>query len=236
MSQTLARSLAQVCSKKLTTLYSAAEQMQSEQQSQGTNSSTRTSSSSIPSPVPAITSESSSLAAISPQSLPVLSQYKTCPQHHALVLALSSVLQTIAICCPGALIWNSNPCGGSSSSTASSGNNSSGANADAGTSKPAVLGSPLDRLPIAPSAMPLPSPGNAQGSSNSELLSVLLASEEEIKTRSKAIESHWSPDKYQDKSSGETHFTDCSTKIKISMVNQFGIKSYPANIFAIKIF
>lgn len=69
-----------------------------------------------------------------------------------------------------------------------------------------------------------------------QLLSVLLASEEEIKTRSKAIESHWSPDKYQDKSSGETHFTDCSTKIKISMVNQFGIKSYPANIFAIKIF
>ena len=113
--------------------------------------------------------DSSSLAPISVQSLPVLSQYKTCPQHHALVLALSSVLQTIAICCPGALIWNSNPCGGSSSNTTSSGSNSSGANADAGTSKPAVLGSPLDRLPIAPSAMPLPSPGNAQGSLNSEV-------------------------------------------------------------------
>ena len=36
-----------------------------------------------------------------------------------------------------------------------------------------------------------------------QLLSVLLESEEEIKTRSKAVESHWSPDKYQDKSSGE---------------------------------
>lgn len=117
--------------------------------------------------------DSSSLAAISPQSLPVLSQYKTCPQHHALVLSLSSVLQTIAICCPGALIWNSNPSGGSSSSTASSGNNSSGANADAGNSKPTVLGSPLDRLPIAPSAMPLPSPGNAQGSLNSEVAKFL---------------------------------------------------------------
>ena len=113
--------------------------------------------------------DSSSLATISPQSLPVLSQYKTCPQHHALVLSLSSVLQTIAICCPGALIWNSNPSGGGSSSTASSGNNSSGANADASNSKPAVLGSPLDRLPIAPSAMALPSPGNAQGSLNSEV-------------------------------------------------------------------
>lgn len=113
--------------------------------------------------------DSSSLAAISAQSLPVLSQYKTCPQHHALVLALSSVLQTIAICCPGALIWNSNPCGGSSSNTTSSGTNSSGANADAGASKSAVLGSPLDRLPIAPSAMPLPSPGHAQGSLNSEV-------------------------------------------------------------------
>ena len=61
MSQTLARSLAQVCSKKLSTLYSAAEQMQSEQQTQGGNSSTRTSSSSVPSPVPAITSERYSL-------------------------------------------------------------------------------------------------------------------------------------------------------------------------------
>lgn len=113
--------------------------------------------------------DSSSLASISPQSLPVLSQYKSCPQHHALVLALSSVLQTIAICCPGALIWNSNPCGSSGSNTISSGNNSSGANTDAGTSKPAVLGSPLDRLPIAPSAMPFPSPGNAQASLNSEV-------------------------------------------------------------------
>ena len=42
-----------------------------------------------------------------------------------------------------------------------------------------------------------------------QLLSVLLASEEEIKTRSKAVESHWSPDKYQDKSSGEKSSTDC---------------------------
>ena len=57
MSQTLARNLAQVCSRKLSTLYSAAEQMQSEQQNQGASSSTRTSSSSVPSPVPSITSE-----------------------------------------------------------------------------------------------------------------------------------------------------------------------------------
>lgn len=57
MSQTLARVLAQVCSKKLSTLYSAAEQMQSEQQNQGTSSSNKTSSTSVPSPVPSITSE-----------------------------------------------------------------------------------------------------------------------------------------------------------------------------------
>ena len=44
-------------------------------------------------------------------------------------------------------------------------------------------------------------------SSTSQLLSVLLASEEEIQTRSKAIESHWSPDKYQDKSSGKNEFS-----------------------------
>ena len=57
MSQTLARVLAQVCSKKLSTLYSAAEQMQSEQQNQGTSSSNKTSSTSVPSPVPSITPE-----------------------------------------------------------------------------------------------------------------------------------------------------------------------------------
>ena len=109
---------------------------------------------------------SSSLTAVSPSSLPVLSQYKTCPQHHALVLALSSVLQTIAICCPGALIWNSIPSGGGSASNSS---NSAVGSADAAANKPAVLGSPLDRLPIAPSHMPLPSSANAQGLLNSEV-------------------------------------------------------------------
>ena len=109
---------------------------------------------------------SSSLISVSPSSLPVLSQYKTCPQHHALVLALSSVLQTIAICCPGALIWNSIPSGGGSASNSS---NSTVGSADAAANKPGVLGSPLDRLPIAPSQMPLPSSANAQGFLNSEV-------------------------------------------------------------------
>ena len=109
---------------------------------------------------------SSSLTAVSPSSLPVLSQYKTCPQHHALVLSLSSVLQTIAICCPGALIWNSIPSGGGSASNSS---NSAVGSADAAANKPSVLGSPLDRLPIAPSQMPLPSSANAQGFLNSEV-------------------------------------------------------------------
>lgn len=199
LSQTLARNLAQVCSRKLSTLYSAAEQMQSEQQ--GSNNTSKTGSTSVPSPVSSVTTDSSSLTVVNPSQLPVLSQYKTCPQHHALVLALSSVLQTIAICCPGALIWNSNPCAAGSTNNVGNTSNPAGANTDITGSKPVVLGSPLDKLPIAPSAMPLPSTGNAQGSLNAELLSVLLASEEEIKTRSKAIESHWSPDKYQDKSS-----------------------------------
>lgn len=112
---------------------------------------------------------SSSLTPVNPQSLPVLSQYKTCPQHHALVLSLSSVLQTIAICCPGALIWNSIPCGASSSSITSSASNSTVVNTDMAANKPAVLGSPLDRLSIPPSSMPLPSPGNTQASLNSEV-------------------------------------------------------------------
>ena len=39
-----------------------------------------------------------------------------------------------------------------------------------------------------------------------QLLKVLLASEEEIRTRSQAVESRWSPDKYQDKSSSKLDF------------------------------
>ena len=55
-------------------------------------------------------------------------------------------------------------------------------------------------------------------SSTSQLLSVLLASEEEIQTRSKAIESHWSPDKYQDKSSGKNEFS--SFKVHLTLYNK----------------
>ena len=57
----------------------------------------------------------------------------------------------------------------------------------------------------------------------SQLLSVLLASEEEIQTRSKAIESHWSPDKYQDKSSGKIEFS--SFKIDITLYNKCTVNS-----------
>lgn len=56
---------------------------------------------------------------------------------------------------------------------------------------------------------------------NSQLLSVLLASEEEIQTRSKAIESHWSPDKYQDKSSGKNEFS--SFKIHSILYNKINV-------------
>ena len=56
---------------------------------------------------------------------------------------------------------------------------------------------------------------------NSQLLSVLLASEEEIQTRSKAIESHWSPDKYQDKSSGKIEFS--SFKIHSILYNKINV-------------
>ena len=34
-------------------------------------------------------------------------------------------------------------------------------------------------------------------------MSAILASEEEIKTRSKAVEMQWSPDKYEDKTSSK---------------------------------
>ncbi|KAK3742868.1 hypothetical protein QZH41_007775 [Actinostola sp. cb2023] len=106
LSQTLARNLSHVCTKKLSTLYSAAEQMQSEQ--------------SAPSPQPTVTAKTTAVTGLPPSnttntnatescvaSQPVLSQYKSCPQHNSLVLALAAILQAVTISCPGALIWNS---------------------------------------------------------------------------------------------------------------------------------
>ena len=96
----------------------------------------------------------------------VLTQYKSCPQHQALVLALSSILQTITLRCPGALVWNP-------SSLASGGSSGTGVSAAGGNtaadSKSALLGSPLDRLPVGPSSLPLPSAICSQQQHNSEV-------------------------------------------------------------------
>jgi len=61
------------------------------------------------------------------------------------VLALAAILQAVTISCPGALIWNS---------AILPGNHSNATSNDASGNK--VLGSPLDRLPLAPSSLPTP--------------------------------------------------------------------------------
>ncbi|EDO45182.1 predicted protein, partial [Nematostella vectensis] len=191
LSQTLAKSLAQVCTKKLSTLYLAAEQMQSEQPpNQATKPQTNNS---FPTALSTNGSNDSSFTPVTSSSSTstVLSQYKNCSQHNSLVLALGAIIQAVTICCPGALVWNSTVC---SSGQSSSSNNSGD------QTKPQVLGSPLDRLPMAPSALPMPGGGN-NNPINQEVMLSLLASEESVKTRGLAVESRWSPDKYQDKTS-----------------------------------
>lgn len=101
-----------------------------------------------------------------------LKEYLSCPHHHDIILQLSSILQVITVECPTALV----ACGvgeNRSSTTAAS---------------------PLDCLPVPPSALPFPSRAVFY---NSEIKRQLLASEENIRQRSKNAEERWCADKWQ---------------------------------------
>lgn len=114
----------------------------------------------------------------------ILNEYLTCPHHHDLILQLSAILHIITIECPTALVWSSL----GSENRASS----------------ALIGSPLDHLPIPPSTLPMPSSSTA---SNLELRAQLKKAEENIKKRSRHCELKWCTDKWQNK--------DSSTNCKI---------------------
>lgn len=108
----------------------------------------------------------------------ILNEYLTCPHHHDLILQLSAVLHIITIECPTALVWS---CLGGENRASS-----------------ALVGSPLDHLPIPPSTLPMPAQCTA---SNLELRAQLKQAEENIKKRSKHCELKWCTDKWQNKNS-----------------------------------
>ena len=106
----------------------------------------------------------------------------SCPQHRHIVYSLSAIVQCITLRCPSALLYN-NPID------------------DQQKSDTLLLnyGSPLDFLPCSPSQLPLPI-----GIDHESFKQMLIQSEDEIRSRSLAIEHKWSTEKLQQSISGQT--------------------------------
>ncbi|GAB0086625.1 Mediator of RNA polymerase II transcription subunit 12 [Sergentomyia squamirostris] len=101
------------------------------------------------------------------------SDYMNCPHHRDLILQWSCIIQVITVECATALVW----CGIGENRSSS-----------------IFIGSPLDHLPIAPSALPMPPRFTA---ANEEIRKQLRTVEDTIKTRSKHAEARWCTDKWQ---------------------------------------
>uniref|UniRef100_A0A3B4B7V0 Mediator complex subunit Med12 domain-containing protein n=1 Tax=Periophthalmus magnuspinnatus TaxID=409849 RepID=A0A3B4B7V0_9GOBI len=99
--------------------------------------------------------------------------FYNCPLHRPLVFGLSCMLQSIALCCPSALVWHYSL-----------------------TDSRNKTGSPLDLLPIAPSSLPMP--GGNTTFTQQQVRSKLREIEEQIKERGQAVEFRWSFDKCQE--------------------------------------
>lgn len=102
-----------------------------------------------------------------------INDYMNCPHHRDIILLLSTVLQIITIECPTAMVW----CGIGENRTSS-----------------ILCGSPLDHLPIAPSALPMP---NKCPFTNADIRNQLQMTETEIILRSKHAENRWFAEKWQ---------------------------------------
>lgn len=107
-----------------------------------------------------------------------LEEYMTCCLHRDTVMQLSCILQVIALDCPTALIWSG-----------------------VGESRPSMSGSPLDHLPVAPSALPMP---EKSPKSNEELRIKLKIAETNIRRRSQQAEARWCDDKLKTMSGNAT--------------------------------
>ncbi|XP_063890772.1 mediator of RNA polymerase II transcription subunit 12 isoform X1 [Helicoverpa armigera] len=91
-----------------------------------------------------------------------------CAYHRDVIIQLATILQIICIECPTAMVWSG--CGSS------------------------LQGSPLDLLPLPPSALPMPHMDTAITEEHRKLV---YEAEQEISARSKKAESKWCTDKWQ---------------------------------------
>ncbi|XP_026323526.1 mediator of RNA polymerase II transcription subunit 12-like isoform X6 [Hyposmocoma kahamanoa] len=91
-----------------------------------------------------------------------------CAYHRDVIIQLATILQIICIECPTAMVWSG--CGSH------------------------LQGSPLDLLPLPPSALPMP---HMDSSLTEEHRRMVYESEQEIAARSKKAESKWCTDKWQ---------------------------------------
>ncbi|XP_065840950.1 mediator of RNA polymerase II transcription subunit 12-like protein isoform X2 [Oscarella lobularis] len=108
----------------------------------------------------------------------LLVEYKNCSYHRNLVLSLSSLLQTVTLGCPSALVYMPSPIG--SIDLMASGNFFSMAT---------KFSSPLDILPLAPSELPFSE--KITPAMKDEAVSRLVEDENEICQRSLAAEKRW---------------------------------------------
>lgn len=99
-----------------------------------------------------------------------LEEYLTCPQHRDTIIQLSCIIQVITLDCPTAMICTSTG------------------------EKSTQSGSPLDHLPLPPSALPMP---EKSPRSNEEYRIRLKITEEQIKHRSQQAETRWCSDKFR---------------------------------------
>lgn len=110
----------------------------------------------------------------------LLAEQLACPHHRDLIMQLSTILQVITIECPTALVW----CGLGENRAPS-----------------ALVGSPLDHLPIPPSALPMPVKCQL---TNARLKTDLNKAEADIRLRSTHAESKWCTEKWQNKDSNSS--------------------------------
>ncbi|XP_068629231.1 mediator of RNA polymerase II transcription subunit 12-like isoform X2 [Battus philenor] len=91
-----------------------------------------------------------------------------CAYHRDIIIQLATILQIICIECPTAMVWSG--CGSS------------------------MQGSPLDLLPLPPSALPMP---HMDSNITEQHRKLVYEAEQEIAARSKKAESKWCTDKWQ---------------------------------------
>lgn len=126
----------------------------------------------------------------------------SCPQHRLIIYSLSAVIQCITLRCPAALLYN-NPIDDQQKSDVLLLNS----------------GSPLDFLPCAPSQLPI-----AIGLDQNLVRQMLIQAEEDIRSRSLAIEHKWSTEKLQQSISGQTITRVLSV---LEILDEFKEDKYP---------